>query len=117
MTHKILLELTDEEYETLADYVNEYHKGKTIEEYLTNTISFYLRIGILKTVYCPYGCKEFSIRIIGITSTILQRLDLKAPDPNIYSTEYVCEQCNKRFWVRRQFGKKEKYVKENHKSS
>jgi len=43
MTHKITLELTDEDFETLESYVKKCHKGITIEEYLTNTISFYLR--------------------------------------------------------------------------
>jgi len=117
MTHKILLELTDEEYETLEGYVKKYHEDKTIEEYLTNMISFYLRIGNCKTVYCPHSCKESSIDLIRITSTLLHRLDPRFPDPNIYSTEYICRSCNKRFWVRRQFGKKEEYVKETLKSS
>jgi len=33
-THKITLELTDEDFETLESYVKKYHKGITIEEYL-----------------------------------------------------------------------------------
>ena len=114
MVHKIILELPDQDFKTLASYVQKHHRDISVEEYITNTILFYLRIGSCSFVHCPYGCEEPRITQKQITSTLLKGFTGE-PDPNIYSTEYFCEKCKRRFWVSRQFGKEEVYVKEKEK--
>lgn len=112
MTRKIALKLKDGDFNTLSCYLKKYQEDISIEEYLTKIITLFLKNRSFNSVYCPHGCEESEIRPIRIISTLFN-WHPKDPDPNIYTTEYMCEKCDRIFWVRRRLGMKEEYFEEN----
>ena len=66
-----------------------------------------------KGVECPY-CDAASDRIdvIRTTVTLIHPLPHPPPtyDPNTYTTEYRCRNCEKRFWIDRKSELSEEYV-------
>lgn len=68
-----------------------------------------------KGVKCPY-CKVDSSEIdIGQTTVTLLYSDLfPIFNPNTFSTEYNCRNCEKRFWIARKAELIEEYVFEEH---
>ena len=64
-----------------------------------------------KGVKCPH-CLGDDIEVIRTTVTLIYPLPHPPPtyDPNTYTTEYKCRNCEKRFWIDRKVELIEEYV-------